>query len=97
MMMNPSTRRIVLGLMLCLAAPSIAAAQWWKEPPAGRLDQKVIDPSGDTAARLKWDDGYIEVKAGATADKAIALNAAHEVSLAEDDPPRARVHHHRAG
>ena len=82
--MMMSARRIVLGLTLCLAAPSIAAAQWWKEPPAGRLDQKIIDPSGDTAARLKWDDGYIEVKAGATADKAIALNAAHEVSLAED-------------
>lgn len=82
--MSPILSAIALGLAMWLAAPSVAVAQWWKEPPAGRLDQKLVDPGGDTAARLKWDDGYIEVKAGATADKAIALNAAHEVSLAED-------------
>lgn len=74
---------LVMAAML-LGAPA-ADAQWWKEPaPANRLDQRASDPSGETAARLKWDDGYVEVKAGATADRAIALNCAHERGLALD-------------
>lgn len=77
-----------LGLALVLAAvlvPAPAAAQWWKEPPSkSRLDQRITDGGGRTAARLKWDDGYIEVEAGATADRALALNRAHERSLALD-------------
>ena len=81
------TRRAsFLLFVLIVVAPSlvprVALAQWWKEPPQSRLDQKVVD--GDTAARLKWDDGYIEVKAGATADRALALNPAHERALALD-------------
>ncbi len=75
----------VASIVLVTAiSPTSAAAQWWKEPPVSRLDQKVADRSGQTAARVKWDDGYIEVKAGATADKALALNRAHERSLALD-------------
>ena len=73
----------VLSLAAVLA-PAPAAAQWWKDPPQSKLDQKIVSPAGDTAARLKWDDGYIEVKAGATADKALALNKPHERSLALD-------------
>jgi hypothetical protein len=70
---------------LVLLAPPPAAAQWWKEPaPTNRLDQRITDAGGQTAGRLKWDDGYIEVQAGATADKALALNRAHERSLALD-------------
>jgi hypothetical protein len=83
-----SARAAVIAL---LAATTIfgwcspALAQWWNEPrPASRLDQRQVDPSGDTAARLKWDDGYIEVKAGATADKALAVNRAHERGMALD-------------
>jgi hypothetical protein len=74
-----------LVLWCLLALPASVHAQWWKEPPApNRLDQRVTDPSGDTAGRLKWDDGYIEVKAGATNDPAVTLNAAHGRGLALD-------------
>ncbi len=76
---------MVTLLALALATPVPAAAQWWKEPaPRSRLDQRITDASGQIAGRLKWDDGYIEVKAGATADKALAFNKAHERSLALD-------------
>ncbi|MBI4635421.1 MAG: caspase family protein [Candidatus Rokubacteria bacterium] len=72
-------------LLACAVQPSPSDAQWWKEAtPASRLDQRVPDPSGRSAARLKWDDGYIEVQAGATADRALALNRAHERALALD-------------
>lgn len=77
-----------LGVALATAAllaPVPASAQWWKDPPPqSRLDQRVTDGGGQTAGRLKWDDGYIEVQAGATADKVLALNKAHERSLALD-------------
>ena len=72
-------------LTVALLAPAPASAQWWKEPPSpSRLDQRITDVGGQTAGRLKWDDGYIEVQAGATADKVLALNKAHERSLALD-------------
>ena len=79
---GPGALLLLLGI--ALAGPAPAAAQWWKDPPQSKLDQKIVSPAGDTAARLKWDDGYIEVKAGATADKALALNKPHERSLALD-------------
>jgi hypothetical protein len=72
-------------LALAVASPAPAAAQWWKDPaPQSRLDQRITDGSGQSAGRLKWDDGYIEVQAGATADRALAFNKAHERSLALD-------------
>ena len=72
-------------LALAVASPAPAAAQWWKDPaPRSRLDQRITDSSGQSAGRLKWDDGYIEVQAGATADRALAFNKAHERSLALD-------------
>ncbi len=77
-----------LGVALAtvaLLSPAPASAQWWKDPPPqSRLDQRITDGGGQTAGRLKWDDGYIEVQAGATADKVLALNKAHERSLALD-------------
>lgn len=77
-----------LGVALAtvaLLSPAPASAQWWKDPPPqSRLDQRITDGGGQTAGRLKWDDGYIEVQAGATADKVLALNRAHERSLALD-------------
>lgn len=79
-------RWLAVGLALGhVSSASPALAQWWKEPaPPSRLDQRAVAPSGESATRLKWDDGYVEVKAGATADTAIALNCAHEKNLALD-------------
>lgn len=71
-----------LAVLLVAVSPQAAAAQWWKEPATSRLDKKSV--AGATAARVKWDDGYIEVQAGATADPALALNRAHEQGLARD-------------
>jgi Caspase domain len=78
------TRRFALVFAVTLLAmtPDAALSQWWKEPPRTRLDQRIVDR--DITARLKWDDGYIEVKAGATADRALALNPTHERALALD-------------
>lgn len=59
-----------LGLMTLLAGPAPAHAQgreWWREPPESRLDQKSVDATDQTAARIKWDDGYLEVRAGGAA------------------------------
>jgi hypothetical protein len=75
---------LVLVALALGVAPPCAHAQWWKQKAESRLDQRIVDPTGATAARLKWDDGYVEVKAGATADRAIALNRAHERGLALD-------------
>ena len=74
------------ALVALIAWPVSCAAQaeWWKDKPQTRVDQRIADPGGQTAARLKWDDGYIEVQAGATADAAVALNRAHARGLAAD-------------
>lgn len=78
-------RLLLLVVVSCLLPAAPTSAQWWKDPPpANRLDQRITDASGDTAGRLKWDDGYIEVKAGATNDPAITLNPAHARGLALD-------------
>jgi hypothetical protein len=74
---------VVVGIA-SLGSVSSAGAQWWKERAENRLDQRVVDATGQTAARLKWDDGYIEVRADAGADPAIALNRAHARGLAVD-------------
>lgn len=86
---------VALSVMALLAGPSVVGAQgreWWKEPPESRLDQRSGDPASETASRVKWDDGYIEVKAGGMADKAGAFNVARrrEVALeaARDDGHR---------
>ena len=74
--------RLVSALGLVLLFVTGADAQWWKEKAGSRIDQRVVDPTGQTAGRIKWDDGYIEVQAGGTADPAIVLNPAHGRSLA---------------
>lgn len=75
---------VATALVTVAALPLSVDAQWWKEKANSRLDERVVDPGGRTAARLKWDDGYIEVQAGAGADPAVALNRAHARGLALD-------------
>jgi hypothetical protein len=72
-----------LSVMTLLAAPGILMAQgreWWKEPPESRLDQRTGDSVA--ASRVKWDDGYIEVRAAGTAERTSALNAPRRRELA---------------
>ncbi len=60
-----------------------AGREWWKEPGnAATLDQREIDVNANTAVRIKWDEGYIEARAGATANPKLAVNRAHEKSMA---------------
>lgn len=83
--MTPRTRiGLVVLLTIGAATPRVGHAQWWREPPASRLDEKIVDASGQIVARLKWDDGYLEVRAGAAADRARAPGQADERALALD-------------
>lgn len=83
-------RRVVLilwlsGLLTGPALPSTgeAGSEWWEESTSGiHLDRRDIDISAQTAVRTKWDEGYIEVKAGATADRRVAVNRAQARSMA---------------
>jgi hypothetical protein len=72
-----------------LVTTVVFAANWWEEKQAENdLDQKKIiyrkDYPGqvESASRVKWDDQYIEVMAGGTADKKDTVNLAHAYSIA---------------
>lgn len=76
---------VALSLIALLSAPAVGGAQgreWWKEPPESRLDQRLGDPSTVTASRVKWDDGYIEVRAAGTAERSSTLNPARRREMA---------------
>ncbi len=75
----------LIGVLIGPALPSTgeAGSEWWKEPTSGTsLDRRDIDVSAHTAVRTKWDEGSIEVKAGATADLRVAVNRAQARSMA---------------
>jgi len=75
-------RRLTSTLVLALtvAVPVVASAQpgdqWWKRKPESRLEQRFAAPSGERAARIKWDGGFIEARAEAGADPALARTKA---------------------
>jgi hypothetical protein len=76
---------VVLSVTALLWAPEVVRAQgreWWKEPPESRLDQRIGDPSTAAASRVKWDDGYIEVRAAGTVDRVRSFNLARRRELA---------------
>jgi hypothetical protein len=62
------------------SASAQAPDQWWKKKSDNRLEERRDD--GNVASRIKWDEGFLEVKAGATADPALILNARQGLSLA---------------
>ena len=84
--MDNRTRRVGRLLALALApaivlvVPAPASAQqvdqWWKRKPDNRLEQRFAAPSGEREARIKWDGGFIEARAEAGADPAIARTKA---------------------
>lgn len=74
-------------LALCLAGPLFlgpaeaeADVAWWDDPGPDAIDQRL--GGDDWAGRIRWDHGYIEVAARATADPRLAVNAAHGETLA---------------
>lgn len=71
---------LALAAAIPAALPAVASAQqadqWWKRKPDNRLEQRFAAPSGERVARIKWDDGFIEARAEASADPALARTKA---------------------
>lgn len=66
-----------------LPGPAFGAPSWViKARENSKLDHQKVDPSGRSATRVKWDEGYIEVKAIGHANPAIAFSSVHAKSMA---------------
>jgi len=78
--------KIFLGLIIGLLSisPTAQAVDWWEEEPGEKaiVDEIKIDNEKHQAYRVNWENGNMEVMAGATADIKIAVNQAHAVSMA---------------
>jgi hypothetical protein len=74
-------------LVLALFAP-VLAADWWESKQQSRPTDRIELTYSDypdkpaQASRVNWEDGYIEVKAGATADIRDTVNQAHGYAMA---------------
>ncbi|MEE9274400.1 MAG: caspase family protein, partial [bacterium] len=79
-------RRFLFFIAIVFIAAALASpahAQWWKkEREKSRLDEQVVHSGGRSAVRLKWDDGYIEVKALGTADPALVFSVVQGKAMA---------------
>jgi len=80
---------LVIGLVSGGLLPCAAQAEnWWESKQAGSTtDQIAVNDGGQndvvaSASRTNWEDGYVEVMAGATADTAETVNMAHAFSVA---------------
>ena len=77
----------LIGLLLIPAGA--IAENWWESKQDGKTTDDIqvsasIDVPGavSAASRTNWEDGYIEVMSGATADMRDTVNLAHAYSLA---------------
>ncbi len=84
-----SSLTVGVAAALCLTAVPAAAENWWESKqestPTDRIEVEHSKEHPDrvtTATRTNWEDGYIEVKAGATADTRDTVNLAHAYSVA---------------
>jgi hypothetical protein len=68
------------GSLILGPAEADADVAWWDDPGPDAIDQRL--GGADWAGRIRWDHGYIEVAARATADPKLAVNAAHGETLA---------------
>lgn len=82
--------RAVLTLMLTtlfLTQPALAE-KWWQSKQAGSSTDVITRTPAEqpgvsaSASRANWEDGYIEVMAGATADMKDTVNLGHAYSIA---------------
>jgi hypothetical protein len=78
----------ICGLMVLMLFNPVTAADWWESKQASRptdqIDLTYSKSLGKPShgSRVNWEDGYIEVKAGATADMRDTVNQAHAYSMA---------------
>ena len=86
-------RKMLLGFgvvfsAVCLLFSFSHAESWWEsKQEKTATDQIEVEPSSvpgkaASASRTNWEDGYIEVMAGATADTRDTVNLAHAYSVA---------------
>lgn len=79
---------LVLALAFLFAIQPVLAEEWWESKQAGSpTDQITSTPSSRpgvvaSASRTNWENGYIEVMAGATADMRDTINLGHAYSIA---------------
>lgn len=90
-------RLIRFGLLLGILLASIFlfyyqghAASWWEsQQPEAPVDRIQVSPSATgpdstgSAVRSNWEEGYLEVMAGATADQRDTVNIAQAFAVAE--------------
>lgn len=73
-------------LMVFLLPQTVFAENWWESKQEGSTTDAIdVKSEGDkvtSASRANWEDGYIEVMAGATADMRDTVNLAHAYSVA---------------
>ena len=75
-------------LMACFTGHQALALSWWESKqestPTDRIQVTDSQFPGKvaSASRANWEDGYIEVMAGATADTRDTVNLAHAFSVA---------------
>ena len=77
-----SLRTVVAVIMITgFISAAVAQTPWWQN----RRSDSALDDRyfyDNAKARVKWDDGYIEIRAGATADPKKSANLAHARSVA---------------
>ncbi len=73
---------MIVGMMLAVSFSVMAEeTPWWEQRDyQSPLDQRSLNDAWNS--RVKWDDGYIEVMAGATADPDKTKNLAHARAMA---------------
>lgn len=78
----------ICGLLAFTLLTPAGAADWWESKQASRPTDQIeltyseFPDKPSQGSRVNWEDGYIEVKAGATADIRDTVNQAHGYSMA---------------
>lgn len=82
---------VCICVIVLLIIPFCVSAQdWWESDSTSEKTDKIVTTSDmvgenkviKTAARSNWENGYIEVMAGATADMSETLSLGHAYSIA---------------
>jgi len=76
--------RIVPLVLLLLVTSSNAQPKWWEEENSAKmaLEERTMADDGSYRSRVNWEDGYLEVTAGATCNVEKAKSKAQCYSMA---------------